>query len=80
MWYFLPYPLGERTPVWDPGIRGAWVGMSVGTGRHDHAVLESAGYGMRQMLEIEETQRGSEVGEVFRECDRDLERLRWRTR
>ena len=56
------------------------MGMSVGTGRHDHAVLESAGYGMRQMLEIEETQRGSEVGEVFRECDRDLERLRWRTR
>ncbi len=41
--------------------------MSVGTGRHDlvRAVLESAGYGMRQMLEIEETQRGSEVGEVL---------------
>jgi sugar (pentulose or hexulose) kinase len=41
--------------------------MSVGTGRHDliRAVLESAGYGMRQMLEIEETRRGSEVGEVL---------------
>ncbi len=64
---FLPYLLGERTPVWDPGARGAWVGMSVGTGRHDlvRAVLESAGYGMRQMLEIEEAQRGSEVGEVL---------------
>ena len=38
------------------------MGMIAGTGRHDLAVLESAGYGMRQMLEIEETQRGSEVG------------------
>jgi xylulokinase len=64
---FLPYLLGERTPVWDPDARGAWVGMSVGTGRNDlvRAVLESAGYGMRQMLEIEETQRGSEIGEVL---------------
>jgi xylulokinase len=64
---FLPYLLGERTPVWDPDARGAWVGMSVGTGRHDlvRAVLESAGYGMRQMLEIEETRRGLEVGEVL---------------
>jgi sugar (pentulose or hexulose) kinase len=64
---FLPYLLGERTPVWDPGARGAWVGMSVGTGRHDlvRAVLESAGYGMRQMLEIEATRRGSEVEEVL---------------
>ncbi len=64
---FLPYLLGERTPVWDPGARGAWVGMSLGTGRHDlvRAVLESAGYGMRQMIEIEEARRGSEVGEVL---------------
>jgi len=41
--------------------------MSLGTGRHDliRAVLESTGYGMRQMLEIEETQGGLEVGEVL---------------
>jgi xylulokinase len=64
---FLPYLLGERTPVWDPGARGAWVGMSVGTGRHDlvRAVLESVGYGMREILEIEETRRDLEVGEVL---------------
>ncbi len=64
---FLPYLLGERTPVWDPGALGAWVGMSLGTGRHDliRAVLESTGYGMRQMLEIEETRGGLEVGEVL---------------
>jgi sugar (pentulose or hexulose) kinase len=64
---FLPYLLGERTPLWDPGARGAWIGMSLGTGRHDliRAVLESTGYGMRQMLEIEETRGGLEVGEVL---------------
>jgi xylulokinase len=64
---FLPYLLGERTPVWDPDARGAWVGMSAGTGRHDlvRAVLESTGYGMRQMLEIVETQGSLEVGEVL---------------
>jgi xylulokinase len=41
--------------------------MSVGTGHHDlvRAVLESVGYGMRQILEIEETQRGSEGGRVL---------------
>lgn len=62
---FLPYLLGKRASVCNPDARGAWVGMSVGTGRHDlvRAVLESVGYGMRQLLEIEETQRGSEVGE-----------------
>ena len=64
---FLPYLLGERTPVWDPGARGAWVGMSIRTGRHDliRAVLESVGYSMRQMLEIEEIQQGLEVEEVL---------------
>jgi sugar (pentulose or hexulose) kinase len=64
---FLPYLLGERTPVWDPGARGAWIGMSLGTGRHDliRAVLESTGYGMRQMFEIEESRGGLEVGEVL---------------
>lgn len=64
---FLPYLLGERTPVWDPHARGAWVGMSMATQRHHliRAVFESGGYGMRQMLEIEEEERGSEISEVL---------------
>lgn len=63
---FLPYLLGERTPVWDPHARGAWVGMSITTQHHHliRAVFESAGYGMRQMIEIEEEYRGSEISEV----------------
>ena len=64
---FLPYLFGERTPVWDPDARGAWVGVSATTGRHHliRAVLESAGYGMRQLLEIEEGCYGREIREIL---------------
>lgn len=64
---FLPYLLGERTPVWDPDARGAWIGMSVATERRDliRAVFESAGYGMGQLLEIEEEYSASRIGEVL---------------
>jgi xylulokinase len=46
--YFLPYLLGERSPMWDPHARGAFVGI----GRHHtrrhlvRAVLESLGYNL----------------------------------
>jgi xylulokinase len=64
---FLPYLFGERTPVWDPEARGAWVGVSATTGRHHliRAVLESAGYGMRQLLEIEESRHGRDIDEIL---------------
>ncbi|WP_298039602.1 xylulokinase [uncultured Microbacterium sp.] len=46
--YFLPYLLGERSPLWDPDARGAFIGI----GRHHtrqhlvRAVLESIGYNL----------------------------------
>jgi xylulokinase len=46
--YFLPYLLGERSPLWDPHARGAFVGI----GRHhrrEHlvrAVLEGVAYNL----------------------------------
>jgi len=46
--YFLPYLLGERSPIWDPDARGAFIGI----GRHHtrrhlvRAVLESIGYNL----------------------------------
>lgn len=46
--YFLPYLLGERSPIWDPNARGAFVGI----GRHHtrqhlmRAVLEGIGYNL----------------------------------
>ncbi len=51
---FLPYLMGERTPIWDPLARGAFIGLStVHTRGHLYrAVLEGVAYAFRQMLEI----------------------------
>jgi xylulokinase len=46
--YFLPYLLGERSPIWDPDARGAFVGL----GRHHtrahlvRAVLEGTAFNL----------------------------------
>lgn len=51
---FLPYMLGERSPIWDPYARGVFFGMSLHTTRADlnRAVMEGCGYGLRQLCEI----------------------------
>ncbi|OGN93505.1 MAG: hypothetical protein A2Y88_13400 [Chloroflexi bacterium RBG_13_48_10] len=51
---FLPYLMGERTPIWDPQARAAWIGLS---SRHTHAhlfraVMEGVAYAYRQMVDI----------------------------
>ena len=50
---FLPYMMGERSPVWDPYARGVFFGMTLLTQRRDlnRAVLEGCGYGLRQLCE-----------------------------
>ncbi|KPK66278.1 MAG: hypothetical protein AMK73_00520 [Planctomycetes bacterium SM23_32] len=50
---FLPYLQGERTPVWDPQARGAFVGLTAGTSLADmaRAVLEGAAFAVRQAFE-----------------------------
>ena len=51
---FLPYLLGERTPVWDPNARGVFIGLT-SQHRRGHlfrAVLEGVAYAFRQMREI----------------------------
>ena len=52
--YFLPYLMGERSPHNDPDARGAFVGMSLATGRAEmlRAVLEGVAYGLRDSLEV----------------------------
>jgi xylulokinase len=49
---FLPYLSGERTPHNDPTIRGAFVGISHDTARHDftQAVLEGVAFAFRDCL------------------------------
>ena len=57
---FLPYLLGERSPVWDERVRGAFV--QVGRGhRRPHfarAVVEGLGHCVRHLLELAETVGG----------------------
>ena len=52
--YFLPYLMGERTPLNDVNARGAFVGMSMSTSRADltRAVLEGVAFAVRDSVEI----------------------------
>jgi len=60
---FLPYMLGERSPIWDAYARSVFYGVSVNTTRCDmnRAVLESCGYGLKQMCEIAEKLIGRSI-------------------
>lgn len=64
---FLPYMLGERSPIWDPYARGVFFGISLKTKRSDmnRAVLEGCGYGLRQLSEIAERITGNKIREFY---------------
>ncbi len=49
---FLPYLSGERSPIWDPEARGAFVGLTLGhtRGHLARAVVEAAALALRQVL------------------------------
>jgi xylulokinase len=48
---FLPYLAGERSPLWDPGARGAFVGLTVRhrRGHMARAILEAAALAIRHV-------------------------------
>ena len=50
---FLPYLAGERSPLWDPHARGAFVGLTLRHGRAHlaRAVLEGAAYAIRHVAQ-----------------------------
>ena len=52
--YFLPYLMGERSPLNDVNARGAFIGMTPDTGKNDMfmAVLEGVAFGLRDSLEV----------------------------
>ena len=52
--YFLPYLMGERSPINDTDARGAFVGMSMDTDRADmvQAVLEGVAFAIRDSFEV----------------------------
>ena len=52
--FFLPYLMGERSPINDTDARGAFVGMSMDTARADmtQAVLEGVAFAIRDSVEV----------------------------
>jgi xylulokinase len=50
---FHPYLMGERTPYWDPRLRGGFIGLSTRHGPADlaRAVLEGVAYTLRDCME-----------------------------
>lgn len=48
---FLPYLAGERSPIWDPGARGTFVGLTLRHGRAHlaRAILEAADLALRHV-------------------------------
>jgi len=47
--FFHPYLMGERSPYWDPNLRGSFTGMSMGTTKGDlsRALLEGVAFSLR---------------------------------
>ncbi len=63
---FLPYLNGERTPYWDPALRGAFIGLNRNHGPTDlaYAVLEGIAFYNRIILERAEAATGKPVREI----------------
>ena len=52
--YFLPYLMGERSPINDTSARGTFIGMSMDTTRAEliQAVLEGVAFAIRDSIEV----------------------------
>ena len=52
--YFLPYLMGERSPINDTDARGTFIGLSMDTSRADmlQAVLEGVAFAIRDSFEV----------------------------
>jgi len=52
--FFLPYLAGERAPLWDDSLRGAFVGLQLTTDRNDllASVLEGIAFSLRDISEV----------------------------
>ena len=52
--YFLPYLMGERSPINDTNARGTFIGMTMDTTRADltQAVLEGVAFAIRDSVEV----------------------------
>ena len=64
--YFLPYLMGERSPINDTDARGVFLGMTLDTKREDMvlAVLEGVSFAIRDSFEVAR-KSGIEITESF---------------
>jgi xylulokinase len=63
---FLPYLMGERTPIWDARARGVFIGLS-STHKRGHlfrAVLEGVAFAYQQMMDVS-VEMGSQIKEII---------------
>jgi xylulokinase len=62
---FLPYMMGERSPIWDSDARGVFLGLTLASGRGAlaRAVLEGAAFAVRHNVEVARA-AGIPVGEL----------------
>ncbi|MDO9526398.1 MAG: FGGY-family carbohydrate kinase [Gemmobacter sp.] len=63
---FLPYLQGERTPWWNPALRGAFVGLNRRHGATDlaYGVLEGIAFLNRTVLQRAETATGQPIRDI----------------
>jgi xylulokinase len=63
---FLPYLMGERTPIWDSNARGVFFGLSVKTRKKDliRAVMEGCAFALRHNIEVMKS-AGIEIDEIM---------------
>ncbi len=74
---FLPFLAGERAPIWDPGARGAFLGLTFnhGPAHLARAVVESSGYSLR--LLAESIAEGDGRIDELRVCGRQAQSRFW---
>lgn len=62
---FLPYMMGERSPIWHTNARGVFVGLSLATRKAAliRSILEGTAFALRHNIEVAK-QAGAEVREV----------------
>ena len=77
--YFLPYLMGERSPINDVNARGTFTGLSMDTTRADmtQAVLEGVAFAIRDSLEVARS-LGIDI-RVSRICGGGAKSPLWRT-
>ena len=64
---FLPYLQGERAPIWDSQVRGAFLGINESHTRHNfsRAVYEGVGFAIHHVLEICENVSGCKADRMI---------------